>query len=346
MGEYTMTKVGFCTREQFVRWLGNLKDELTLVAPTDVQGISLYKPIRDVATIQWDFTRPILSIKEFFFPPTERLMFIEKFNAQVKVTETLPQEKTVVFGVRPCDARGVRVLDAMFVENEPVDPYYARRRENTTLIGLTCEEMGDTCFCTQVGGSPNEWRDMDIALTEVNGGYHVRIVTDKGERLLSFGGGLTLQSWDKPELTQPATKTDVLPEASVWQNLFDDEYWKQMGERCLSCRVCAYVCPTCRCFDIRDEMSFAENGDETYERLRCWDSCTGEAYRRIAGGHNPRPTEGQRLRNRFYCKFYYYPLQYHLRENIACTGCGRCIDACPVNIDITEVLQHVMEVHP
>ncbi|MFU8773626.1 MAG: 4Fe-4S binding protein [Anaerolineales bacterium] len=29
---------------------------------------------------------------------------------------------------------------------------------------------------------------------------------------------------------------------------------------------------------------------------------------------------------------------------MACTGCGRCIDACPVNIDITEILGCLAEV--
>ncbi len=113
------------------------------------------------------------------------------------------------------------------------------------------------------------------------------------------------------------------------------------AERCLSCRVCAYVCPTCRCFDLRDEALPSDNGHERYERIRSWDSCAGDTYRRIAGGHNPRAARGERMRNRFFCKFYYYPQQYGLA---ACTGCGRCIDACPVNIDITEVLQHVAEV--
>jgi ferredoxin len=58
----------------------------------------------------------------------------------------------------------------------------------------------------------------------------------------------------------------------------------------------------------------------------------------VAGGHNPRFMKNQRLRNRFFCKFYYFPLHY---GPVSCTGCGRCIDACPVNVDITEVLGYV-----
>ncbi len=111
-----------------------------------------------------------------------------------------------------------------------------------------------------------------------------------------------------------------------------------MSERCLSCRICAYVCPTCRCFAVRDE---ALPTPGQFERIRCWDSCAGENYRRIAGGHKPRAAKGERLRNRFLCKFYYYPEQYGLDGTVACTGCGRCVDACPVNIDITEVLMEI-----
>jgi ferredoxin len=36
-----------------------------------------------------------------------------------------------------------------------------------------------------------------------------------------------------------------------------------------------------------------------------------------------------------FCKFYYYPQEY---GTIACTGCGRCVDRCPVNIDLTEIV--------
>jgi ferredoxin len=46
----------------------------------------------------------------------------------------------------------------------------------------------------------------------------------------------------------------------------------------------------------------------------------------------------QRLRNRFYCKFCYYPKDF---GPIACVGCGRCIVKCPVNVDIVEVLEGV-----
>jgi len=335
------------THEALSDWLDNLAEGLKLIAPRDVGGVPLYRPVISSDEVLWDFTRPVLSVKEAFFPATEQLLTIEKVNGQIRLSEALPEGQQVVFGVRPCDARGVKMLDTLF-KAAPKDPYYARRRANTTLMGLACQEMGPTCFCTSMGGSPDEAADMDVMLYPLEEGYLVEVVSEKGQALLDT---YALQS---SELSPGQAENQVhyryeqpeeyaLPKQVAWSRQFEDAYWDQMAERCLSCRICAYVCPTCRCFDVRDEALSLGNGSSQFERIRCWDSCAGEAYRRIAGGHNPRAEKGQRLRNRFLCKFDYFPRQYAL-GSAACTGCGRCIDACPVNIDITEVMQYIAEV--
>lgn len=320
------------SRDQLAAWLDLLAGQATLIGPRWVESALLYSPLASSADLTWEFTRPVVPVKEVLFPPTERLLIIEKTGQEVQLNETLPEGRQVVFGVRPCEARGLSVLDAMFLENEPVDPYYARRRENTTLIGLACQKLGETCFCTEVGGAPDDPRDLDVMLAEVDGGYVVQAVTEKGRNLL-HSANLPFEIVDLDRFAasdQPRARLNL----DAWLERFDDEYWARLSEACLSCRICAYVCPTCRCFDIRDEVI----GPGQYERLRCWDSCSGVNYRRIAGGHNPRPTQRERLRNRLFCKFYYYPKQYSLGAIPACTGCGRCVDYCPVGVDIMEVL--------
>jgi ferredoxin len=335
------------THEALSDWLDSLVEEFNLIAPRDVGGVPLYRPVEHSDEILWDFSRPVMSVKEAFFPATEQLLTIEKGNGQIRLIESLPEGQQVVFGVRPCDAHGVKMLDALF-NAAPNDPYYARRRANTTLVGLACQEMGPTCFCTSMGGSPIDASNMDVMLYPFGEGYLIQVVTEKGQALLD---AFALQN---SELLPADVEDSVLsgykqaekyslPDRSTWATQFNGDYWDQVAERCLSCRICAYVCPTCRCFDVRDEALPSDNGNSQFERIRCWDSCAGEAYRRIAGGHNPRAEKGQRLRNRFLCKFDYYPRQYAL-GSAACTGCGRCIDACPVNIDITEVMQHIAEV--
>ncbi len=327
------------TRQALADWLDGLAREHTLVAPRAEAGVLLYRPVESSAEVVWEYTRPALSAKEAFFPATEQLLTIEKTGQTIVLHDSLPEGDQVIFGVRPCDAQGIRALDALFVETEPVDPIYARRRRSTTLIGLACRAMGPSCFCTSVGGAPDDARDVDVMLAEVQGPgtpdgpyYGVQAVSAQGRALLE-----TLVTQEADCAPYPAARGEPLPVPArdAWPAHFGDADWEGLAERCLSCRVCAYVCPTCRCFAVRDERLGSAGGHERFERIRCWDSCAGENYRRIAGGHNPRPLKGQRLRNRFFCKFYYYPEQY---GPVACTGCGRCIDACPVNVDITEVL--------
>jgi len=265
------------------------------------------------------------------------ILSIERAKEGVRVEEPPVGEERVIFGVRPCDARALRVLDALFLEEEPVDPYYAERREKTTLVGLACREMGEECFCTSLGLMPDDAADVDLMLTEMEGGYAVQVVTEKGRAIL---GDLALEQVDGAPPGPAVREKTPVPEAEAWPLHFDDVYWSRLADYCLSCRLCTYVCPTCRCFDVRDHeiaTPHASRGSRI-ERLRAWDSCLAESYRRIAGGHSPRPTKAQRLRNRFYCKFCYYPQDF---GPVACVGCGRCIAKCPVNVDIIEVLESV-----
>ena len=335
----------YIQHEELTHWLDNLARETRLIGPRNVAGVVLYQPLEGADEIAWDFSRPAMSIKEAFFPPTERLFTVQKDGGNVQLTETLPDEGQVIFGVRPCDARGVQALDALFIGAQPVDPYYAKRRENTTMVGLACKEMGPTCFCTSVGGAPDDPSGLDLMLVEDEDGYTIQAVTEKGRKLLDSAPGLIDRetSVQEPSIQNSQFTIEDL-QALNWPAHFEDDYWMEMSERCLSCRVCAYVCPTCRCFDVRDEPLASAGSNGGYERLRCWDSCARDAYRRIAGGHNPRAVQGQRLRNRFLCKFKYFPQQYQTSYPVACTGCGRCIEACPVNIDITEILNHLVEV--
>jgi sulfhydrogenase subunit beta (sulfur reductase) len=320
--------------EELKDWLDGICISRTLLAPRQVGATLLYRQVMNSDEIDLQPGKPALSVKQVFFPPTEQLFTIEKTGQEIHLIEPSLGAPLAVFGVRPCEARGIRLLDALFIDNAPVDPYYACRREHSVLIGLACQEMGPTCFCTSVGGAPDEAGDMDIMLHADGEGYLVEAVTEKGRFLIPDG------KWQKttcePKASGISPEFAALdPQAISWEDHFEDPYWQKIAERCLSCRACAYVCPTCRCFAVRDEMT----GPDTYERIRCWDSCAGENYRRVAGGHKARPEKGERLRNRFFCKFYYYAEQTGLGKTSACTGCGRCIDVCPVGVDITEVLQ-------
>ena len=70
------------------------------------------------------------------------------------------------------------------------------------------------------------------------------------------------------------------------------------------------------------------------ERQRRWDSCTFREYSMVAEGHNFREARSERLKLRFTHKLQAFVGKF---GEPACVGCGRCINTCPVDIDIRTV---------
>jgi ferredoxin len=326
------------TQDSLRAWLDLLASEVELVAPLDVDGHVLYRRVSSSDQIQYDYERPELSVKDYLLPATEIILQIDRKGSDVDLVEVLQDGQQVVFGVRPCDAHGLAAIDALFLDQEPPDTYYQHNRERTVLVGLACPQMWEGCFCTSVGGSPDDASHLDVLLKEIDGGYAVEAVSDKGKALIK--GLETKNRRGKPPASEASADEIPVTPAGEWRSLFKEQVWMRHGERCLSCRICTYVCPTCRCFDVTDRITDVQPGSTRIERIRAWDACTSTNYRRAAGGHNSRPTRPDRLRNRFFCKFCYYPEDF---GPLGCVGCGRCISACPVDIDITEIMMDVAE---
>lgn len=317
-------------------WLDGLAQHRTIIAPTMVESELLYQPVTSSEDVVLDFEKTALSPKTFLFPDTQVILEVERRGKEVALCEPEPEQEQVIFGMRPCDARGLQSLDALLLDRSPPDPYYAEMRQRTALVGLACPQLWDDCFCTSLGSGPDDASAVDLMLYKVDDGYLILEVTEKGTALLE-GMAVEEANGTAPESDRTGEQVPVLPPEG-WKAHFDDAYWQRLADRCLSCHACTYVCPTCRCFDVRDDTIVANAGLAYIERLRAWDSCLAAGYRRIAGGHNPRPSKAQRLRNRYYCKFCYSPLDF---GTVACVGCGRCISACPVGIDIAEMLADV-----
>jgi ferredoxin len=324
------------TQEKLWSWLDELIAQYSVISPKRVEGVPLFRRISAADEVAWDVLRTVVSPKTWLLPATEAILEVEKRPEGVTLDEPTLDGEQILFAVRPCDARALRSLDAMLVDHPPSDVAYARRRRQTALVGLACHQPLPDCFCTSTGGAPDDPRDMDVMLYQTDGGYLVQAVTERGVSLLE---GLRAERIDRtPPPSGPFDTQVSVAEPTAWTGYFDDGYWMRLADRCLSCRICTYVCPTCRCFDVRDYVTEAGPGVTRVQRLRAWDACLAETYRRAAGGHDPRPLKAQRLRNRFYCKFLYAPVDFGA---VGCVGCGRCIAACPVNIDISEVVSNM-----
>ncbi|MDR2821232.1 MAG: 4Fe-4S dicluster domain-containing protein [Desulfovibrio sp.] len=283
--------------------------------------------------------------KEAVLPQCETLLTYKKTREGDSVSLTLDDtpeaQPTAVFGCRPCDARGYAVLDRPYLRGPFVDPYYKARRENLVVFTVTCSSGCNTCFCHWLGGGPSSPEGSDVLLTEIEGGYVLQSVTDKGAEVL--GTSSLADGADKFPLVEAARKAawaslvpapDIKGAQTALSALFSDlDFWQAQTDRCLSCGACTYFCPTCYCFNITDEgESFDEQGGR---RLRSWDNCMSSLFTREASGHNPRMLKAQRMRNRVSHKYSFYPENWGA---YSCSGCGRCVSNCPVCLDIRAIV--------
>ena len=316
----------YLSRDDLLRWLDQLLRERILLAPVRVQELTLFQPVSKVEEVTLDFGNTTLSPKGWFLPPTETLFSMQSNDGQPQLVPSIIEKDAVIFGLRPCDAKGIALMDGPFLR-EPSDTLYQEHRARTSLIGLSCRRVQPECFCTSVGSAPNDSSHVDILLTEIENGYIVQVITEKGKALLPKTLVESEQALPPPPELQPVPTKEV---TRAVREFFNNPYWERLADRCLHCNICAYVCPTCYCFDMRD---YSNKGK--LERVRSWDSCQSAGFTRIAGGYDPRTAKGARLRQRFAHKLLYFPEEF---QDIACVGCGRCVKSCPVNIDIREVM--------
>jgi ferredoxin len=68
------------------------------------------------------------------------------------------------------------------------------------------------------------------------------------------------------------------------------------------------------------------------------DACQYPGFERVAGGEDALDELHNRFMHRYMCKFVWKPMKFSGR---ACTGCGRCIDACIGKISKNKVIMEL-----
>ncbi len=262
------------------------------------------------------------SAKEILLPITQYYM---KFNLEnTENTDFLPLTKTyfTVLGLRPCDIKGLQVFESLFYESSS----FRDLREKMTVIGYLCDKPSENCFCESTGVEPLSVKGMDLVMYPVDGKYILSAKTEKGRKLLEKSSFKTVEN--PPEPMYKGKQSMSINVKSIAENAerIDNEHMHKIAFGCINCRICSYVCPTCHCFTVTDEVFKNEGG-----RAIVWDSCQSKYFTQEASGANPRKEKSLRVKNRILHKFKYYTTK---NGDVMCSGCGRCISNCPSGLNI------------
>ena len=317
--------------------VASLGKSYTVYAPAPRGKTSAFEEVSDGAALQLDYVTTILPVKKLLLPPREKLLDFDIASGTAREPEP-PRKPVAVVGIHPCDMQGVLRLDYAFRKGHPESNYFGRRNK-MLFIGTSCNP-DEFCFCDAVGTN-NFAEGFDVFLTDIGQSYLVDVLTSRGRDAVK---GLKTQPVTDIDLRE-ARKTQarctnhpgrkMAPKASTLPLLAKDgqdlELWEQVGKRCLSCGTCNLVCPTCYCFDVRDEVSLNLTKGE---RARFWDSCQFDEFAEVAGGESFRKDRKNRQKHRFNRKFRYLMAEYGAPF---CVGCGRCGRQCVAKIDIAEI---------
>lgn len=324
--------------------LEKLYNELTLTrkvyAPVIAPGNQTeYRYNPGFEEVTFEHIRSTLSVKNIVFPKVENLFYYTNSKTESTITDididNIPE--VVLWGAHPCDNAAFDTLRSIFCRDIE-DEFFSKRLDKLTVIGLSCHLSDEYCFCTSVGLSPDSAKGSDILLSRLaNGDYHAAILTEKGKEIVRAAPGLFEPvSDEKGLITQVSKKFSHERVTAKLATAFDHPFWIENSLRCIGCGACAFVCPTCACFDIQDETSGNEG-----KRYRSWDSCGFGLFTLHTSGHNPRAVQSQRWRQRIMHKFSYMPEK---NESLGCVGCGRCSSGCPVDMNIAEQLEALQNI--
>ena len=289
-----------------------------------------------------DTLKTVKSAKDIFFPQSEVLYKVRreegKFAIQGEAPRTTP---FVVFSIRGCDVQALSILDKVFL-SDPVDSYYAARREMGIIVSQACGRPDTSCFCKVFGVDCAE-PEGDVVTWLVGEELYWQPKTEKGEKLTAQVASL-LEKADDAAMEPVKAAIKVMIDKLPYSNLslekwgaaaadanFNSKVWEEIYKPCLACGTCTFVCPTCQCYDIRDYDT--GNG---VQRYRCWDSCMYSDFTMMAHGNN-RTSQMQRFRQRFMHKLAYFPANSD--GCFSCVGCGRCVDKCPAHLNIVKVIK-------
>lgn len=327
-----MNKYYTLSRHDWEKSLANLINQFVMYAPVYYGDQQDYELIgeSDIPHIVYNRPKPATPLKTFFLPVEENVM-----------STKAPSKQRIIMGVPSCDLAAANIQDEMYLNRDFVDPVYKRNREASILVGTDCHTIEEHCHCTTYGIKPYPEVNHDLTLSMMDDTIYLYTHSEKGNSLIQAMEKFT--HFHEPTENEIQALLDKRKEVEELLNHNNQglpdyrktgelvqhsgrEIWKKYSQTCVSCGACATICPTCTCFLLMERPGF--------EKVRHLDACQYPGFEKVAAGEDPLRPLHKRFYNRYMCKYVWKPQKF---DSIACTGCGRCIEACIGSINKNEL---------
>jgi len=311
----------FIDRKKWDKKLEELLESHYVFAPVPNEFSLDYEVLTPsmIPLISYNKPKPASPLKIFFTPVKEN------------VTASIKSEKPrIIIGAPNCDIEALGILDEIYLDESFEDIFYRKRRENTLLIGSDCFDTQEHCHCTTYGVKPWIENRADLAVSIIKDQVILRVISEKGKSFATgtlsasllidrkMISGIENRHREIKDLLERTNKD--LPDYKETGRLVKSSskaIWVKYSSTCVSCGACTTICPTCTCFLLIDKPGF--------HKVKQMDACQYPGFEKTAGGEDPLKPLYERFKNRYMCKYVWKPEKF---KHIACTGCGRCIEAC------------------
>lgn len=284
----------------------------------EINGKRTFALLEKGSDIRLGIKKPILSFKKILLPNDQN---VEEFK----------DRKIAFIGLKNCDVWALYAFLKEFSHTSLLP-----KLERIFVLSSDCVP-DQSCFCGLFGA--NKIAPFDLYVQEDKGHFEIFSGSGRGDAILK-----------KAAITQSKTKLEIkkIDSDKSWplesiskiiENREQNEkFWRATAKTCFGCGACTAVCPLCFC--TRQEFANGLNR-ETSQCLQ-WDSCFAKRFSEIQNHFDLRPNNADRLYNWYHHKFVRAKFEH---DHYLCTGCGRCIEACPANLSIKNIIETLMKLN-
>lgn len=314
----------FINKHQLYQIVNYIKKNYITFTQTELDNKFSYGPLDDL-----DFPIPTkkadISFKKIIWPNGQQI--------NPKGT-AVPARKMAFLGLPNCDAIALETFLKEFKNTDLVP-----KRGDVLIVSVQCLP-DEFCFCTALGN--DKITTFDLHIQKERNGYSIFSGTKSGENILSEAG-LDSRS-GKPFLnTIILSEKEDLNKSKLSKAINDSsshlDFWQKISDNCFGCGSCSAVCPLCFCIhkEAINDLDSSSNENNPAICLH-WDACFSKSFSEIQNHVDLRDKRAKRLYNWYHHKFV---RSFAKDKDFLCTGCGRCIKACPANLNQYRIISSV-----